>query len=158
MRHPVLFLVLSQCAVCALVLACGISAFAQTAVAEPDGSAPSTLESDVHVFVVQHDGSVEERDDTTLRANTASGVDDIAQRYIWFNKDTEKVDLLTAESIDPEGRAHPVGPEAIRDVQEPRSAGAPTFEDGVLRTVIFPGVEPGWRVHLVFAKKRMKPV
>ena len=48
--------------------------------------------------------------------------------------------LLAAETIDPDGTVHPVGPEAIRDVQEPRSAGAPSFEDGVLRTVIFPGV------------------
>ncbi|WP_242539825.1 DUF3857 domain-containing transglutaminase family protein [Trinickia mobilis] len=146
-----------RCATCAAALSYCPLAPAQTA-ASPGNPAPFTVESDVHVFVVQHDGTVEEHDDTTLRANTTAGVDDIAERYVWFNKDTEKVDLLTAESIDPEGRAHPVGPEAIRDVQEPRSAGAPTFEDGVLRTVIFPGVEPGWRVHLVFAKTRVKPL
>jgi hypothetical protein len=103
---------------------------------------PSTLESDVHEFIVQKDGSVEEHDDATYRANTASGVDDIAQRYVWFNKDIEHIELTAAETIDPDGTAHPVGPDSIRDVQEPRSAGAPTFEDGVLRTVIFPGVGP----------------
>jgi hypothetical protein len=43
-------------------------------------------------------------------------------------------------------------------VQELRSAGAPTFEDGVLRTVIFPGVEAGSRVHLAFRKTRAKPL
>ncbi|SEA85596.1 DUF3857 domain-containing transglutaminase family protein [Paraburkholderia sartisoli] len=119
---------------------------------------PSTLERDVHLFIVQRDGSVEEHDDSTLRANTTSGVDDIAQRYVWFNKDIEQIQLLTAETIGRDGVAHPVGPEGIRDVQEPRSAGAPTFQDGVLRTVIFPGVEPGARVHLVFSKKRTKPL
>ncbi|WP_408220303.1 DUF3857 domain-containing transglutaminase family protein [Paraburkholderia sediminicola] len=119
---------------------------------------PSTTERDVHLFVIQKDGSIEEHDDTVLRANTTSGVDDIAQRYVWFNKDIEQVQLLTAETIDPNGVAHPVGPEAIRDVQEPRSAGAPSFEDGVLRTVIFPGVEPGARVHLAFRKTRTKPL
>jgi transglutaminase-like putative cysteine protease len=108
--------------------------------------------------VIQKDGSIEEHDDTVLRANTTSGVDDIAQRYVWFNKDIEQVQLLSAETIDPNGVAHPVGPEAIRDVQEPRSAGAPSFEDGVLRTVIFPGVEPGSRVHLAFGKTRTKPL
>src|SRR5271168_4481309 len=87
--------------------------------------APSTIESDVHRFVVQHDGTVEEYDDTVLRANTASGVDAIAQHYVWFDKNTENLSLLTAESIDPDGQAHPVAPEAIRDVQEPRTAGAP---------------------------------
>lgn len=120
--------------------------------------APSTIESDVHRFVVQHDGTVEEYDDTTLRANTASGVDAIAQHYVWFDKDTEKLVLLTAESIDLDGQAHPVALEAIRDVQEPRAAGAPMFEDGILRTVIFPGIEPGWRIHIAFRKKRVTPI
>ncbi|RDK01665.1 DUF3857 domain-containing transglutaminase family protein [Paraburkholderia lacunae] len=123
-----------------------------------DDLAPSTMERDVHLFVIQKDGSVEEHDDTILRANTTSGVDDIAQRYVWFNKDIEQVQLLGAETLDPNGVAHAVGPEAIRDVQEPRSAGAPSFEDGVLRTVIFPGVEPGSRVHLSFRKTRTRPL
>ena len=123
-----------------------------------DDLAPSTMESDVHLFTIQKDGSIEEHDDTVLRANTTSGVDDIAQRYVWFNKDIEQVQLLSAETVDPNGVVHPVGPEAIRDVQEPRSAGAPSFEDGVLRTVIFPGVEPGSRVHLAFRKTRTKPL
>ncbi|WP_341312543.1 DUF3857 and transglutaminase domain-containing protein [Paraburkholderia sp. IMGN_8] len=126
--------------------------------AASDDLAPSTMERDVHLFVIQKDGSVEEHDDTILRANTTSGVDDIAQRYVWFNKDIEQVQLLVAETIDPNGVAHQVGPEAIRDVQEPRSAGAPNFQDGVLRTVIFPGVEPGSRVHLAFRKTRTKPL
>jgi transglutaminase-like putative cysteine protease len=144
-----------RCVACACATACCAGAHAAAA---DDDAAPSTLESDAHVFIVQRDGAVEEHDDATLRANTASGVDDIAQRYVWFNKDIEKLELLTAESIDPDGRTHPVGAEAIRDVQEPRSAGAPTFEDGVLRTVIFPGIEAGSRVHLVFRKTRAKPL
>jgi transglutaminase-like putative cysteine protease len=123
-----------------------------------DEPAPSTIERDVHLFVIQRDGSIEEHDDTVLRADTASGVDDIAQRYVWFNKDIEQVQLLAAETIDPDGTAHAVGPEAIRDVQEPRSAGAPSFQDGVLRTVIFPGVERGSRVHLAFRKTRARPL
>ncbi len=73
----------------------------------------------MHLFVVQRDGSVEEHDDTILRANTTSGVDDIAQRYVWFNKDIEQIGLLKAETIDPDGTVHPVGPDGIRDVQEP---------------------------------------
>lgn len=126
--------------------------------ASADDRTPSTIERDVHLFTIQQDGSLEEHDDTVLRADTTSGVDNIAQRYVWFNKDIEQVQLLAAETIDPDGVAHPVGPEAIRDVQEPRSAGAPSFADGVLRTVIFPGVEPGSRVHLAFRKTRAKPL
>ena len=139
-------------------LCMGPAVFAASTPATNDDLAPSTVESDVHYFVIQKDGSVEERDDTVLRANTTSGVDDIAQRYVWFNKDIEKVQLLSAATIDPDGTVRPVGPDGIRDVQEPRSAGAPTFEDGVLRTVIFPGVEPGSRVHLAFRKTRTKPL
>jgi transglutaminase-like putative cysteine protease len=153
-------------AVALALVACATAAQAEGSAASAPGTSstsnddlsPSTMERDVHLFVIQKDGSVEEHDDTILRANTTSGVDDIAQRYVWFNKDIEQVQLLVAETIDPNGVAHPVGPEAIRDVQEPRSAGAPSFEDGVLRTVIFPGVEPGSRVHLAFRKTRTKPL
>lgn len=120
-------------------------------------AAPVTIESDVHLFTVAHDGSVVENDDTTLRIDTAAGVDAAAQRYVWFNKDIERIVALSAESIDPSGHVYPVGPEAIRDIEEPRAAGAPTFEDGVLRSVIFPGIEPGWREHLTFRKSR-KPM
>lgn len=142
----------------AFVLFILLPSIAVYAHAEQPQQAPATIESDVHRFLVQRDGTVEEYDDTTLRANTASGVDAIAQHYVWFDKDSEKLVVLKAESIDPEGGVHPVGPEAIRDVQEPRAAGAPMFEDGVLRTLIFPGVEPGWRIHVVFHKVRTVPV
>ena len=141
-----------------LALATAFALAGNSAMAQSSQDAPSTLESDVHRFIVQRDGTLEEYDDTTLRANTRSGVDAIAQHYVWFDKDTEKLAILTAESIDPTGGRHPVGPGAIRDVQEPRASGAPTFEDGVLRTIIFPGVEPGWRIHIVFHKIRSKPI
>ncbi|CAG9219184.1 Transglutaminase superfamily protein [Paraburkholderia tropica] len=149
----------------ALCAAWPLSADAQQSPAPPppldsatDDQPPATLERDVHVFIVQKDGSVEEHDDSTLRANTGAGVDAIAQRYVWFNKDIETITGLTAQTIDPDGATHTVGPANIRDVQEPRSAGAPTFEDGVLRTVIFPGVQPGSRVRLAFSKRRTKPL
>lgn len=121
-------------------------------------TAPVTLVSDVHEFVIQHDGSLDEHDDSTLRANNANGIDAVAQRYVWFDKNLEKVDLLAAETIDRDGVAHPVGVDGIRDVQEPRSAGAPTFQDGLLRTVVFPGVEAGSSTRVAFRKTRTKPV
>lgn len=138
---------------CAMALS-GLPVLAAAPGAVAGDRAPATIESDVHAFTVAHDGSVVEHDDTTLRVDTVAGVDEVAQRYVWFDKDTERIDALAAESIDPQGGVHPVGVDAIRDIEEPRSAGAPTFDDGVLRTVIFPGIEPGWREHLTFRKSR----
>lgn len=135
-----------------------LSVGAAAATAESGSASPYTIESDVHHFVVEHDGTVQEYDDSTRRVNTAAGVDAIAQQYVWYDKDAEQLTLVTAESIDPTGRVYPVSPGAIRDVQEPRSAGAPTFSNGVLRTIIFPGIEPGWSTHVVFRKTRTKPV
>ncbi|WP_296658066.1 DUF3857 domain-containing transglutaminase family protein [Paraburkholderia sp.] len=121
-------------------------------------AAPATIVRDVHLFVVQEDGSIAEHDDNVMRANTRAGVDEVAQRYVWFNKDVEAITSLSAQTIDPEGTVHPVGAQGIRDVQEPRSAGAPTFQDGVLRTVVYPGVRPGSQVRLTFGKRRAKPL
>jgi hypothetical protein len=119
---------------------------------------PSTLVSDVHTFVVAEDGSLAEDDETTLRANTPSGVGDIAQRYIWFDKSTSTIDITDAYSLGPDGIKHIVTPDQIREIQEPRSAGAPTFEDSRLKAVVFPGVGTGSIVHLRFHKTQSKPV
>ncbi|MBY4766099.1 DUF3857 domain-containing transglutaminase family protein [Burkholderia ambifaria] len=145
-------------AAAAFAVAVAAVAFARPALADSGDEAPVTLVSDVHVFVIQRDGSLDEEDDSTLRANDANGIDAIAQRYVWFDKNLEKVDLVAAETIDRGGVAHPVGPDGIRDVQEPRSAGAPTFQDGLLRTVVFPGVEAGSSTRIAFRKARTKPV
>ena len=119
---------------------------------------PSTLVSDVHTFVVAEDGSLTEDDETSLRANTPAGVGDIAQRYIWFDKSTSTIDITDAYSLGPDGIKHIVTPEQIREIQEPRSAGAPTFEDSRLKAVVFPGVGTGSIVHLRFHKTQSKPV
>lgn len=105
----------------AAVLALGVAACVRPACADAGVEAPFTLVSDVHEFVLQRDGSLDEHDDSTLRANDANGIDAVAQRYVWFDKHLEKVDLLAAETIDRDGAAHPVGPDGIRDVQEPVS-------------------------------------
>lgn len=144
--------------VCVGLFVSGARASAPVPDADADDVPPVTLESDIHLFVIQRDGSLEEHDDSTLRANTASGIDAIAQRYVWFDRDIERVELLAAETIDRDGVAHAVGPDAIRDVQEPRSAGAPTFQNGVLRTVVFPGVEAGSRTRVAFRKVRTRPL
>jgi transglutaminase-like putative cysteine protease len=119
---------------------------------------PSTLVSDVHTFIVAEDGSLTEDDETTLRANTPAGVGEIAQRYIWFDKSTSTIDISDAYSLGPDGIKHIVAPDQIREIQEPRSAGAPTFEDSRLKVVVFPGVSTGSIVHLRFHKTQSKPV
>lgn len=126
--------------------------------ASPASVAPSTIESDVHVFVVEENGSVTEDDETTLRANTAAGVDDIAQRYVWFDKNTTHVEILGAYTIDSNGVKHSVAPGQIVDVQEPHAAGATAFEDARLKAVIFPGVDTGSRIHLKFHKTQSVPI
>lgn len=124
----------------------------------PGEVAPSTIESDVHVFVVGENGSVTEDDETTLRANTAAGIGDIAQRYVWFDNNTSHVDILEAYAIDRNGVKHPVAPSQIIDVQEPHAAGAATFEDARLKAVIFPGVDTGTRIHMKFHKTQSVPI
>jgi hypothetical protein len=89
-----------------------VVAFAQS----PGAGAPSTVESDVHSFRIDSNGSVSEVDTTTLRANTTAGIDDIAQRAVWFDKDSERVDILDAYTLDPDGTRHAVRADQIRDV------------------------------------------
>src|SRR5580704_19279941 len=115
----------------AMSLACvGTSVFSADDIETPQ---PSTLISDVHVFTVAEDGSLTEDDETTWRANTPSGVGDIAQRYLWSDKNTTTIDIEDAYSLGLDGVKHVVSTGQIREVQEPRSAGAPAFEDARLK-------------------------
>ena len=125
--------------------------------APPQELAPAVIESDTHTFTVRDDASIDEVDETVLRANTSAGVDEIAQRYIWFDRNIDKVEVLDAETITADGQHISVRPDQIRDVQEPRSADAPTFTDAVIRVVIFPAVGVGSRVRLRFHKLRTRP-
>jgi len=81
----------------------------------------------------------------STRANTSAGVDEIAQRYVWYDKSVTSVEIVEAYSVDANGVRHDVAPDQMRDIQEPRSAGAPTFQDAKLRAVIFPAVGIGSR-------------
>lgn len=144
-----------------LLVVCVLAiASAPTVYADESGNpaAPSTIESDVHVFVVAEDGTVAEDDDTTVRANTAAGIEDIAQRNVWFDQNMSHVEILEAYTIDRNGILHPVAPGQVRDIQAPRSGGAPTFQDARQRSVIFPGVGTGSRIHLRFRKTQSRPV
>ncbi|MEZ2351142.1 DUF3857 domain-containing transglutaminase family protein [Caballeronia sp. RCC_10] len=134
-----------------------LPAFAAPPVAQ-GGDDPSTIVSDVHEFIVADDGSVTEDDETVLRANTPAGIDEIAQRYVWYDRSVSKVEIVEAYSVDANGARHDVSPDQIRDIQEPRSAGAPTFQDAKLRAVIFPAVGVGSTVHLHFRKSQASPV
>jgi transglutaminase-like putative cysteine protease len=139
------------------LLMAALPAFAAPPVAQ-GGDDPSTIVSDVHEFIVAEDGSVTEDDETVLRANTPAGIDEIAQRYVWYDRSVSKVDIVEAYSVDANGARHDVSPDQIRDIQEPRSAGAPTFQDAKLRAVIFPAVGVGSTVHLHFRKSQASPV
>jgi transglutaminase-like putative cysteine protease len=150
MRHPSIDVMRRLGVAC--LLAAGVAAPAWAT------DEPSTVVSDVHLFVVAEDGSVVEDDATVLRANTPAGIDEIAQRYVWFDKSVSKVDIVDAYAIDMNGVRHAVMPDQIRDIQEPRSAGAPTFQDAKLRAVIFPGVGTGSSVYLRFHKSQSTPV
>ncbi|WP_250510069.1 DUF3857 and transglutaminase domain-containing protein [Caballeronia sp. GACF4] len=141
--------------VLALVLALALTGIAHAASGDDD---PSTVISDSHEFVVAEDGSVTEDDTTALRANTSAGIDEIAQRYVWYDRSVSNVEIVEAYSVDANGARHDVSPEQIRDIQEPRSAGAPTFQDAKLRAVIFPAVGIGSTVHLRFRKSQASPV
>jgi transglutaminase-like putative cysteine protease len=139
------------------LLMAALPAFAAPPVAQ-GGDDPSTIVSDVHEFIVAEDGSVTEDDETVLRANTPAGIDEIAQRYVWYDRSVSKVEIVEAYSVDANGARHDVSPDQIRDIQEPRSAGAPTFQDAKLRAVIFPAVGVGSTVHLHFRKSQASPV
>lgn len=133
-------------------------AMMKTAFAAPaknDGVDPSaTIEKNIQHFVVNADGSFELTVDKDIRINEARAVSRLAQYALSYNQTLEQLTVLSAYTQKADGRRVPVQPGEIKDQQEASSAGAPMFQDGRVKVVIFPQVAVGDHLVLQYQIKR----
>ena len=121
-------------------------------------TSPITVLNSSTDYVVQADGrySVEERG--ALRIETPQGVQMFGQMPISYSSTLQRLDVLEAYVISSDGKRTDVPPDRIMVQQTPQSAGAPTFDDGKVKTVVFPGVAVGSVLHLHTRKTQLKPL
>lgn len=113
-----------------------------------------TYEKDIRHSVVAADGSYTFTREVTLRINEERAIATYAQPPLPYNRTQETLDILQAYTLKPDGSRLTVGPEQIREQQEPNSAQAPMFHDSVMKVLIFPQVAVGDRLVLSYKKQR----
>ena len=101
----------------------------------------------VYTIKVNADGSNVETKEITYLARTQIAVESISQEDISYNSSTQRVKVIEAYTITPEGKRIPVAKNAIRTVEDDNSAGAAMFSDTKHRIIIFPNVKVGSRVY-----------
>jgi len=129
------------------------------AYAKDDGTDPSvTIEKEIQLHVINPDGSFVLTYDAVLLINEERAVKSHAQLPIGYNRMLETIDVTEAYTQKPDGRKVNVQADQIKDQQEPRSSGAPMFQDTRFRMVIFPEVAVGDRLVLQYKKTRTTPL
>lgn len=134
-----------------LLSAACTTAFAQ---AIPD----ATIVNDTVQYDVQADGryTVEER--AALRIETPQAVQRFGQLPMPYSSTLQQLDVLEAYVLGKDGKRTDVPADRIMVQQTPQSAGAPMFDDGKVKVIIFPGVEVGSVLHLHTRKTQLKPM
>jgi transglutaminase-like putative cysteine protease len=91
-----------------------------------------------------------------LRIDAESSVEAYAERRLYFSSSLQKLEVLEAWTITPDGRRLVVAPDRIRTMASV-DEGRPEFDDQVVRVVIFPAVTVGARLHLRYRLTEHRP-
>ena len=76
------------------------------------------------------------------KANTEAGVEVIEKDSVHFRKGEEKVTLIEARTIQPDGTRHPIRKNAMM-IQDTKKTGDSLYENGAELLLVYPNVEPG---------------
>ncbi len=109
-------------------------------------------------YQIQSDGRHVVEDIGSLRVETQQAVQRFAQVPIPYSSTLQQLDVLAAYVISNDGKRTDVPADRIMVQQTPQSAGAPMFDDGKVKVVVFPGVEVGAVLHLHTRRTQIKPL
>ena len=142
----------------ALTAALALTVSSQSAHAVARANAEATIvDSRIH-YQIQADGRHVVEDIGALRIETPQAVQRFAQVPIPFSSSLQKLDVLAAYVVGKDGKRVDVPADRILVQQTPQSAGAPTFDDGKVKVVVFPAVEVGSVLHLHTRRTQLKPL
>ncbi len=114
----------------------------------------SVVESARTRFKVRRDGSYEVTEESTTKILTEAARDSLAVRTVNYNARTSRVEILSAETIHPDGARHRVSASQI----ETKEVGDSLVFDSTKQVIIsFPKVTVGSRLHLKFRTRLKEP-
>lgn len=105
-----------------------------------------TYEQKLFDVKIEKDGSYLADMTFQIRVNEAASLEEAANRMFDFNRATEEVEIVSAETIKANGKHLKVEAAGIREQQTPSSANAPEYVDKSFKVILFPDVAVGDRV------------
>lgn len=115
------------------------------------------VNSTIH-YEVQADGRYTVEESGAMRIESPQAVQRFGQLALSFSGSLQQLDVLEAYVVGKDGKRTDVTTDRIMVQQTPQSAGAPMFDDGKVKVVVFPGVEVGSVLHLHTLKTQLKPL
>jgi transglutaminase-like putative cysteine protease len=112
-----------------------------------DYEALSSIEKQIVHVTINKDGSYEEIEELTIHIKSQQAVESRSQADIAYSSDHQKVEILDAYTILPDGQKVKVADNAIRTVEDDLASGATMFSDLKHKIIIFPNVKVGARVY-----------
>jgi transglutaminase-like putative cysteine protease len=94
-------------------------------------------------YDVRADGSFVRSLHTELQPRNEAAVTDVAQQPLRYMESREKVEVLEAYTLKPDGRKLPVNPASIQTQTPPGAPNVPMFDDQRQKVIIFPAAEAG---------------
>ncbi len=123
-----------------------------------DFSPSATVLSDDSVYTVNRDGSSIDDQTRSIRIETEQGARSYGQISYRYSRALQKFDVIDAYTTTRDGVRIDVPANAIFTRQSTSGAAAPTFDDNLVSTIVFPGVEPGATVTMHTRETQVTPL
>ncbi len=109
---------------------------------------PVSIGESKETWIVNADASVIQTDESFIQIETQKGIDNNGQRSFSYNSKLEKVEVIDAYTLQPDGTKIKVPKDAIRTTGDSVSDGAPMFSETKYKVVVYPNVKIGSRLFL----------
>lgn len=109
--------------------------------------APYSILDDVQDFVVQSNGGYNQIRERNIRIETPQGIDQYGQARLYFDGKRDRLEILEAYTLRPNGVKVPVSPDRIKRQSANTEDVAPYFTDQMVALIIFPQVEVGSQLY-----------
>jgi len=109
---------------------------------------PVSMGESKETWIIKADASVVQTDESFIRIESQKGVDNHGQRSVSYNSKLEKVEVIDAYTLQPDGTKIKVPRDAIRTTGDSVSDGAPMFSETKYKVVVYPNVKVGSQLFL----------
>jgi hypothetical protein len=111
--------------------------------------APISIELSVNEIHVNKDWTVRQRIESITKVETDRGIAILGEQKIRYNSAHEKVNVIEAYTIQPDGKKIPVPADRIRIQDDDEDVPNGIFSESKLKVIIFPDLKIGSKTHYV---------